>query len=189
MKIPKNKNDQRFVKAESKIIKAAIHLLSRRRFNFYTRELCKEAHIFNSTFYNHYANAEELINEIEKAATEDCLRAVNKSESISIFVQKLIVFIGKRYDYFKLSLTQAHHICLMTAFRRLKPLLIGHWRPRDPEIMEYWFQMLCYEIIGTITTWGQQSQFNLKSAPVVQRRLEKIINTAEMRFRQLENIR
>lgn len=59
-----NKSESKYFNTAVKMDKALISLLERKSFEYITiSEICKEAHVNRSTFYLHYENTCELLNE------------------------------------------------------------------------------------------------------------------------------
>ncbi len=182
----KNKNDKRFLNTEQKINQTFITFLGRGDHSICVKELCEEAKIFYSTFYDHYQNTDVVLQSIEQKLKNAFLDSVSQDVSLKIILRNLLIFISKNQKYFTMTCKLRHYQLLLAIFGELRTLLIGTWRPRKRQVLDYWFELLCSELIATLHDWGQQSGFDLKDAPVVQRRLEKLILTAETRFRSLK---
>lgn len=189
MRIIKNKQDKRFLDTEQKINQTFIAFLHRGDRRIYVQDLCDEAQIFSSTFYDHYPNMYVVLETIEHNLQRDFLKYITEAGSLDIILRRLLIFICKNRDYFLMANQKNNYAWFVSVFCILKPKLIGHWRPRAQGTMERWFQMLCGELIATLNTWCQQSKFDAQDITVVQNRLQKLISTAEIRFRQLDNMK
>ena len=189
MRIIKNKQDKRFLNTEHKINQAFIAFLHRGEQRIYIQDLCQEAQIFMSTFYDHYPNISVVLETIEHNLQREFLKYITTAISTDIILQRLLIFICKHHDYFVMAGEKHNYHWFTSVLNTLKPKLIGSWRPRAQGTIDRWFQMLCGEIIATLNTWYQQSNFDIQNAPVIQRRLKKLITTAEFRFRQLDNMK
>lgn len=189
MRVIKNKQDKRFLDTERKINQTFIAFLCRGEQRIYVKDLCQEAQIFMSTFYDHYPNIHVVLETIEHNLQREFLKYIATAVSTDIILQRLLIFICKHRDYFIMVSQKHSHYWFASILNTLKPQLIRDWRPRAQGTMDRWFQMLCGELIATLNAWHQQSNFDIQNAPVVQRHLKKLITTAEFRFRQLDNMK
>ena len=189
MRFIKNKQDKRFRDTEQKINRAFISFLYRGDHHVYIEELCTEAQIFVSTFYNHYPNTGVVLEIIEQNLQKEFLQSIANTNSTEAIIRRLLIFISKNQDYFLMSIQRHNYQWLSMILKILQPNLTANWYTRAQRLKDYRFLLLSGEIIATITDWGQQNCFDVKNVSIIQRRLQKLISTAEFRFRQLDKIK
>ena len=67
-----NKNESRYFNTAKKMDDALISLLEKKNYNFITiKDICKEAKVNRSTFYLHYENISNLLEEVVENTNKD----------------------------------------------------------------------------------------------------------------------
>ncbi len=67
-----NKNESRYFNTSKKIDDALVSLLEKKEYEFITiKDICKEAKVNRSTFYLHYENINDLLEEVIENANKD----------------------------------------------------------------------------------------------------------------------
>lgn len=109
-----NKSESKYFHTAEKLDKALLTLLEKKPFEYITiSEICKEAGVNRSTFYLHYENTRELLNETIQYVLENFTSyfSVNEKSIADNFqdcdLQELI-FINKRYLHPYLSYIRDH---------------------------------------------------------------------------------
>jgi len=116
-----NKSESKYFHTAVKFDEALLSLLEKKPFEYITvSELCKEAGVNRSTFYLHYENTRELLNETTRYVLDGFASYFSGDEKV--VVDKLqnsslreLVFINKRYLYPYLSYVRDHKRLLTAA--------------------------------------------------------------------------
>ena len=109
-----NKSESKYFHTAERFDKALLSLLEKKSFEYITiSEICKEAGVNRSTFYLHYENTRELLNETVRYVLENFAAYFSVDEKSignkfrDCDLQEL-VFINKRYLYPYLSYIRDH---------------------------------------------------------------------------------
>lgn len=168
-----NRFESRYFNTAQKMDKALIELLEEKEFEYITvNEICKRAGVNRSTFYLHYENITDLLNESVKYALDDFFENVEIDSSIvsdidTVPLEKL-VFISPDYlkpylEYikdhdriFRTMLKQASVMRLGVAYQALFDRVLGPVLRRfgcPEEIHEYLMTFFIHGLIAVITQW------------------------------------
>ncbi len=86
--IATNKNKSRYFQTASKMDDALVHLLETREFEYITvKDICKEAGVNRSTFYLHYDNTYDLLQEVIQKMNDSFVSALDKGEDIESMIK------------------------------------------------------------------------------------------------------
>lgn len=83
-----NKNESKYFNTALKMNDALVALLERKDFDYITvKDICKEANVNRSTFYLHYSNTYDLLQELIEGLTKSFYEHLGKKENEKLLVE------------------------------------------------------------------------------------------------------
>lgn len=80
-----NKNESKYFNTAKKMNDALLSLLDKKHFEFITiKDICKEAHVNRSTFYLHYQNINDLLDEVIYSTNKQFITYFENNKKIDI---------------------------------------------------------------------------------------------------------
>jgi Transcriptional regulator len=156
--------DRRVLRTKAAIREAFLALLQKKNAEEITvTELAREANIERKTFYLHYNNIQEIINEIETVVVEMIAEAtkglsVNSRE----FFAALTNVMSDNFDYFALIMQDPKYITYQNRSQSiLRSALIAHYRETtslDGERLERYADFYAAGISSIYINWCQNGQ-------------------------------
>ncbi len=96
----KNKNESKYFRTAAKMDEALLALLEKKDFEYITvKEICESAGVNRSTFYLHYENTQELLEEATRHVIDKFLTYFSEHDKISFEEKALseLVFVRREY--------------------------------------------------------------------------------------------
>ena len=106
-----NKNESKYFNTAKKMNDALLFLLEKKQFEYITiKDVCQKANVNRSTFYLHYDNLNDLLDETISQANEDFFNAFSSIEmkDITISNPNELNFINDRYLLPYLNFVKEH---------------------------------------------------------------------------------
>lgn len=69
-------------------------------------ELCNKAQMHRSTFYSHYENVMDVLDEVQKDVYEELENYLNESSSLNVTLNKCLLYVKQNSKAFKVLLSQ-----------------------------------------------------------------------------------
>ena len=152
--------DRRIAKTKAALREAFVTLLRTRPLNDITvAELCRVANIDRRTFYNHYENVNEIIDEIDRIAEEILTNAVRDIPiSSKAFFYQFTKIMLTNMDYYEVIVREDRSFAALEARCKimLRNALLEYYTPRskvDPLRLEYMAEYCASGIMSIYTHW------------------------------------
>lgn len=152
--------DRRIAKTKAALREAFVTLLRTRPLNDITvAELCRVANIDRRTFYNHYENVNEIIDEIDRIAEEILTNAVRDIPiSSKAFFDQFTKIMLTNMDYYEVIVREDRSFATLEARCKimLRNALLEYYTPRskvDPLRLEYMAEYCASGIMSIYTHW------------------------------------
>ncbi len=122
-----NKQESKYFCTAAKMDVALIELLSKKDFEYITvKEICEKAGVNRSTFYLHYENTVDLLNEATRYVLDSFLSYFNeKRVDISTSDTNDLVFVRSEYILPYLTFIKENQIVFKTALKSLGTMGFG----------------------------------------------------------------
>lgn len=158
-------NDQRFLRVQERIFSALGQFLYHENFASITvPKLSQKAHIWSSTFYDHFHNINDAIIQYEHLYDQaiETLRDESSANSLSIeySITKILYFINKHKDYYANCLRRQNFLPFFSIAKTFRPLLTRNWSNYGHAKNDLSFKIFCGELSGVIFFWGESEHFD-----------------------------
>lgn len=183
------KVDKRFLRSERLILKAMAILLHRKRtVSIKVVDLCRTAKITPSTFYRHYRNVDEVVEKYEEKLRRKIYRKMTQLSRTMVpkrIFQHLLLLIYQDRIYFKVTLEREQVQTLKEITQNLVEFeeierRCQYMSPMKRAIFEH-------EILGLITMWGEQDNFDLNLIEYYAFQINQLLETAPRRLNWLSS--
>ncbi len=118
----KNKNESKYFRTAAKMDEALLALLEKKDFEYITvKEICESAGVNRSTFYLHYENTQELLEEATRRVIDKFLTYFSEHDKISFEEKALseLVFVRREYIIPYLNYIKENRRVFMAALNNL----------------------------------------------------------------------
>lgn len=154
--------DLRYQKSEQRLFKSLEKLLQQGKI-IRVCDLCRQAGIFESTFYRHYHSIQELICQREDQMLREfdqvLAKANRRHEKLPRVVDDTLIFIYKNRADFKLLSYVDHDKMPLAIMQKLRPFATSHWEHYAPKKLSLIYHVYSHEVVAILTTWGEQEDF------------------------------
>lgn len=156
------KLDRRVRMSKSFLKQALITLLKEKRISrISVKELCQLADVNRSTFYTHYSDIYGLLNEMENEIIEQLTHAlhsyVKNGEDPIVMTEKLIQFIGSKYETCEVLLNEHSNSTFEKKIRTVAhQFLFSDWKNTmitDERLLDYISAFIISGSIEVVKTW------------------------------------
>lgn len=155
-------SDLRYQKSEQRLLQSLDQLLQQGKM-IKVCDLCRQAGVFESTFYRHYRNIQDLINQKEQQLMQRfdrvLARARRHHEDLAQLVKDTLIFIYQNRTDLRLLSHIDHDKIPLAIMSKLRPLTTTHWQPYAPQKLALIYSIYSHEVAAVLTTWGEEEDF------------------------------
>lgn len=183
------KVDKRFLRSDKLILRALVISLHRKHtVSIKVIDLCRIAKIATSTFYRHYRNVDEVVENYEEKLRRKIHRKMTRLSPTTVprkIFRNLLLLIYQDRIYFKIALEREQVQILkdiiqgLTGFQEIARCC-QNMSPMKRVIFEH-------EILGLITMWGEQDNFDLDLVEYYAFQINQLCETAPRRLNWLSS--
>lgn len=180
-RLVENTNDPRFRNVQKRLDKVLSGFFRRGHVaNLQIGEVSKNAHIYNSTFYDHYPHMDAAFYQLERRAEPELQKLKLEAENLSLenIYRKILHFIIKEQEYYGAMLIRKNATPLLQIPETFQTILCKEWRNYNKDLKERIFQLFAWEFCGVIYCWGIREKFNQSKLDYYARKLAKLTKTA-----------
>ncbi len=156
-------NNQLHRETETRLREALFHYLEQEQ-EPTVGQLCERAGINRSTFYRHYRDIPDLMEETEKEIQKGLFRAVgsqgdflNRLESSSEPLEPLVAYIGQNRHFYRMYLQKHGNSALGEGYRlfwekKIQPVFLAHGVENESR-MRYYFEYAKSGFMAILRLW------------------------------------
>lgn len=161
----KNCNDQRFLRAEERLLGALGYYLKYDSIaSVGIIDITNRARTWSSTFYDHFKNKDDAIKKFnhkyDTAIKNLCNEVIAEKISTELAIAKLLFFINKHKNYYSVCLHRQNLIPFSAIVRLFQPVFVRSWSNYGRERYHLCFRIFCGELFGVIHYWGDSEHFD-----------------------------
>mgnify|MGYP002521532222 FL=1 len=154
------KQDPRVIHTKYRLQQALIQLLQNKDVKRVTvRELCETAQVHRSTFYMHYQDIYDLLEQVEQNTFDEIQRLAFREQHSSNTITTLMQYIQEQADLFQVLFRYFNSSSVQTFMQLLRNYFLDIWREewniQDPRVLNYRYVWIGSGIIGVIQDWLQ----------------------------------
>ena len=123
------------------------------------KELCQNAHINRATFYSHYENIKELLNEIKNEFSSELMKSISSftnEDCLETFFINICNFAKNNLDYCEIIFSENSGELYSYIIELARPKFIKLWKEdgcTDEESLEFLYTFVANGGLAVIKSW------------------------------------
>lgn len=151
------------------------------------KELSDSAHVWKSTFYDHFLHADDAINQFWHAKDEELAELkteLGRFNEISIekMFSKILIFIYHNREYYDVVVTRENPLPIVKIVEIFRDKIQQSWSKYDETVMQRCTMIFSWEFSAEICYWGKYERFDFDRIPTRVRELVRLCQNATQRL-------